>query len=165
MELGNFLYTVGTTFGVGTDASTSTNAAQLLRAAPGEIGHLVPAGYLVEGSPGRGNAAVCPWVSFFDPDETTSATRGMYLVYLLAEDRKTFVLSLNQGVTEITKALGAREARERLAAQAEAIREALPVEAPDGLGHDDRSRRPIGIAPVLRGRQPLGHHLRDCRAA
>jgi hypothetical protein len=133
MELGKFLYTVGTTFGVGTDASTSTDAAQLLRAAPDEIGHLVPAGYLVEGSPGRGNAAVCPWVSFFDPDETTSATRGMYLVYLLAEDRKTFVLSLNQGVTEITKALGAREARERLAAQAEAIREALPVEARTGL--------------------------------
>ncbi|MFZ4296910.1 MrcB family domain-containing protein [Streptomyces cinereoruber] len=103
MELGYYLHQVGTTFGVGSDASTSSDAARLLRAAPAEIGHLVPAGYLVEGSPGRGNAAVCPWVSFFDPDETTTATRGMYLVYLLAEDRKTFVLSLNQGVTEITK--------------------------------------------------------------
>ncbi|MFJ4843895.1 MrcB family domain-containing protein [Streptomyces sp. NPDC088733] len=133
MEIRNFLYAVGTTFGVGTDASTSTDAAQLLRRAPDEIGHLVPAGYLVEGSPGRGNAAVCPWVSFFDPDETTSATRGMYLVYLLAEDRKTFALSLNQGVTEITKALGARQARKKLAAQAEAIREALPVGARMGL--------------------------------
>ncbi|MGV9569272.1 MrcB family domain-containing protein [Streptomyces nigra] len=93
----------------------------------------MPAGYLVEGSPGRGNAAVCPWVSFFDPDETTTATRGMYLVYLLAEDRKTFALSLNQGVTEITKALGAREARQKLAVQAEAIREALPAEVRAGL--------------------------------
>jgi hypothetical protein len=57
----------------------------------------------------------------------------MYLVYLLSEDRKTFALSLNQGVTEITKALGAREARQKLAAQAEAIREALPSEARAGL--------------------------------
>ncbi|MDQ0385990.1 hypothetical protein J2S54_002810 [Streptomyces sp. DSM 42143] len=133
MELGYFLHQVGTTFGVGSDASTSSDAARLLRAAPAEIGHLVPAGYLVEGSPGRGNAAVCPWVSFFDPDETTTATRGMYLVYLLAEDRKTFALSLNQGVTEITKALGAREARQKLSAQAKAIREALPAEARAGL--------------------------------
>ncbi|MFF8522666.1 MrcB family domain-containing protein [Streptomyces werraensis] len=133
MELGYFLHQIGTTFGVGSDASTSSDAARLLRAAPEEIGHLVPAGYLVEGSPGRGNAAVCPWVSFFDPDETTTATRGMYLVYLLAEDRKTFALSLNQGVTEITKALGAREARQKLAGQAEAIREALPSEVRAGL--------------------------------
>lgn len=133
MELGYFLHQVGTTFGVGSDASTSSDAARLLRAAPAEIGRFVPAGYLVEGSPGRGNAAVCPWVSFFDPDETTTATRGMYLVYLLAEDRQTFALSLNQGVTEITKALGAREARQKLAAQAKAIREALPVEARAGL--------------------------------
>ncbi|WP_457492766.1 MrcB family domain-containing protein [Streptomyces sp. P5_D11] len=133
MQLGDFLYQVGTTFGVGADANTSSDAARLLRAAPDRVGHLVPAGYLVEGSPGRGNAAVCPWVSFYDPDETTTATRGMYLVYLLAENRKTFALSLNQGVTEITKALGAREARQKLAAQAEAIREALPAEARAGL--------------------------------
>ncbi|MGW1722345.1 MrcB family domain-containing protein [Streptomyces sp. NPDC002306] len=133
MELGDFLYQVGTTFGVGSDASTSSDAARLLRAAPDRIGHLVPAGYTVEGSPGRGNAAVCPWVSFFDPDETTTATRGMYLVYLLAEGRKTFALSLNQGVTEITKALGTREARQRLTAQAGAIREALPLDVRAGL--------------------------------
>ncbi|MER6635107.1 MrcB family domain-containing protein [Streptomyces microflavus] len=133
MQLGDFLYQVGTTFGMGSDASTTSDAARLFRAAPDRIGRLVPAGYLVEGSPGRGNAAVCPWVSFFDPDETTTATRGMYLVYLLAEDRKTFSLSLNQGVTEITKALGAPEARRRLAAQAGAIREALPGEDRVGL--------------------------------
>ncbi|MGW1128552.1 MrcB family domain-containing protein [Streptomyces sp. NPDC002526] len=133
MELGDFLYEIGTTFGVGEDQSISSDVARLIRSASNEVGHLVPGGYLVVGSPGKGNLAVCPWVSIFDPDETTTATRGMYLVYLLAEDRKTFALSLNQGVTEITKALGAREARVRLAAEAAAIRDALSTDAKAGL--------------------------------
>ncbi len=58
----------------------------------------------------------------------------MYLVYLLAEDSKTVALSLNHGVTEITDALGAREARKRLKAEAGAIRDALPDESCTGLG-------------------------------
>ncbi|MFI6084627.1 MrcB family domain-containing protein [Streptomyces sp. NPDC051217] len=133
MKLGDFLYQVGTTFGVGDDKSLGSPVARLMRAAPAEIGPLVPGGYLVVGSPGKGQLALCPWVSVFDPDETTTATRGMYLVYLLAEDRKTFALSLNQGVTEITKALGAQEARKRLAAEAAAIRDALPADTKAGL--------------------------------
>lgn len=133
MELGDFLYKVGSTYVIDDDKKVSKDVADLLRAAPEEIGHLVPAGYIVEGSPGKGNAATCPWVSFFDPDETRTARRGMYLVYLLAEDRKTFALSLNQGVTEITDALGAPEARKRLAAEAAAIRDALPSSSKEGL--------------------------------
>lgn len=129
MELGDYLYKIGTTFGVGDNTTISSEVGRLIRAAPAEIGHLVPGGYLVVGSPGKGQLAFCPWVSIFDPDETTTARRGMYLVYLLAEDRKTFALSLNQGVTEITNAMGAREARKRLAAEAAAIRDALPVDS------------------------------------
>lgn len=131
MMLHRFLHDMGTTYD--RSASTGSEAARLIRSAPMEIGHLVPAGYVVKGSAGNGNTAVCPWVAFFDPDETTTATRGMYLVYLLAGDNKTLALSLNQGVTEITATLGAREARKRLAAEASAIRQALPVEAKDGL--------------------------------
>jgi hypothetical protein len=133
MNLGDFLYEIGTTFGVGDNNTISSEVARLIRAAPSEIGHLVPGGYLVVGSPGKGNLAAIPWVSIFDPDETTTARRGMYLVYLLAEDRKTFALSLNQGVTEITKALGAREARSRLATEAAAIRDALSDDLKTGL--------------------------------
>lgn len=133
MELGEYLHEIGTTFGVGDNTTISSEVARLIRAAPTEVGHLVPGGYLVVGSPGKGQLAFCPWVSIFDPDETTTATRGMYLVYLLAEDRKTFALSLNQGVTEITNALGAREARMRLVAEAAAIRDALPADSKAGL--------------------------------
>jgi hypothetical protein len=33
--------------------------------------------------------AVSPWIAVFNPDETTTAQRGMYLVYLFAEDMKS----------------------------------------------------------------------------
>lgn len=141
MMLQSFLYDMGTMYDA--SASVSSDAARLIRSAPQHIGGLVPAGYSVKGSAGNGNAAVCPWVAFFDPDETTTATRGMYLVYLLAEDRKTVALSLNQGVTEITKALGTRKALIRLAGEAAAIRQALPAESTEGLSAEiDLGGRP-----------------------
>ncbi|MFF6915697.1 hypothetical protein [Streptomyces sp. NPDC012466] len=60
MELGDFLYKVGSTYVIDDDKKVSKDIADLLRAAPEEIGHLAPAGYIVEGSPGKGNAATCP---------------------------------------------------------------------------------------------------------
>ncbi len=93
----------------------------------------VPASYIIKGSAGNGAGAFCPWVSFFDPDETTTATRGMYLVYLFAEDMKTVSLSLNQGVTELRATFGAAEAEKRLRGEAAAIRDAVPGEMTGGL--------------------------------
>ena len=39
--------------------------------------------YLITGSVGQGNWAMVPWVCIFDRSITTSATRGVYIVYLL----------------------------------------------------------------------------------
>lgn len=57
--------------------------------------------YLITGSVGQGNWAKIPWICIFDRSITTSATRGIYIVYLLAEDGKTLYLTFNQGCTEI----------------------------------------------------------------
>jgi hypothetical protein len=103
----------------------SSPAGQLLRRADEELAGHVPVGLLIEGSAGRGNAAVCPWVAVFDPDETSTATKGMYVVYLWAEDLRTVALSLNQGVTDLLQHHGAREARQILANQAIMIRKAV----------------------------------------
>lgn len=42
-----------------------------------------------------------PWICIFDRKITTSAVKGVYVVYLLSKDGKTLYLALNQGCTEI----------------------------------------------------------------
>lgn len=108
---------------------TQSRAQRLLRVAQREISPLLPPGYEARGSGGRGSRAFVPWIAVFDPDETTSAQYGMYVVYLFAVDLGTVVLSLHQGVTELERRLGRREGRRRLVEQADVIRAALPTEA------------------------------------
>jgi hypothetical protein len=55
---------------------------------------------LVTGSVGTGRWTWVPWIAIFHPDETTSAMRGVYPVYLVASDMSGVYLTLNQGVTE-----------------------------------------------------------------
>ncbi|MGW3761532.1 MrcB family domain-containing protein [Streptomyces sp. NPDC005131] len=131
MTLRDYIHEVGSTYD--RTAGTGSPAAKLLRSAPSVFEPHIPASYIVKGSAGNGAGAFCPWVSFFDPDETTTATRGMYLVYLFAEDMKTVSLSLNQGVTELRETFGAREAEKRLRSEAAAIRGSFPSDRAVGL--------------------------------
>ena len=57
--------------------------------------------YLVAGSVGQGNWATVPWVCIFNRKITTSATQGVYIVYLLSKDGQTLYLTFNQGCTNI----------------------------------------------------------------
>lgn len=57
--------------------------------------------YLITGSVGQGNWATIPWICIFDRSITTSATKGVYIVYLLSKDGNTLYLTFNQGCTEI----------------------------------------------------------------
>lgn len=57
--------------------------------------------YLVTGSVGQGNWAMIPWICIFDRSVTTTATKGVYIVYLLSKDGKALYLTLNQGCTDI----------------------------------------------------------------
>ena len=65
--------------------------------------------YLVQGSVGVGNWAMIPWICIFDRSITTSATKGIYIVYLLSKDSKRLYLTFNQGCTEISNSHGKRE--------------------------------------------------------
>ena len=65
--------------------------------------------YLITGSVGQGNWAMVPWVCIFDKRITTSATKGIYIVYLLAKDGKTLYLTFNQGCTDIRNNHGKKE--------------------------------------------------------
>lgn len=55
--------------------------------------------YSVVGSYGKGRWTDVPWIAVFDSRITTSARKGVYIVYLLNKDTKTLYLTLNQGAT------------------------------------------------------------------
>jgi 5-methylcytosine-specific restriction protein A len=62
--------------------------------------------WVVKGSVGNGQWAETPWVSVFDPQVTTSAQRGYYVVYLFDQIGRHVYLSLNQATTEIKEQFG-----------------------------------------------------------
>jgi 5-methylcytosine-specific restriction protein A len=77
--------------------------------------------YIVKGSAGAGQWASIPWVAIFDKLITDTAQSGYYPVFLFTSDMRGVYLSLNQGVTEITKKYGS-SAREALKLKAEDFR-------------------------------------------
>lgn len=59
--------------------------------------------YKVKGSVGAGRWTDVPWIAVFDKRITTSAQRGVYIVYLLNKDSKELFLTLNQGATNVAQ--------------------------------------------------------------
>ena len=65
--------------------------------------HINEETYIVKGSVGAGRWTDVPWVAIFDKRITTSAQRGVYIVYLLNKDTKSLYLTLNQGATNVSQ--------------------------------------------------------------
>ena len=65
--------------------------------------------YLITGSVGQGNWAMVPWVCIFDRNITTTATKGVYVCYLLNNSGDSLYLTFNQGCTEISNSHSKRE--------------------------------------------------------
>lgn len=59
--------------------------------------------YKVKGSVGAGRWTDVPWVAVFDRRITTSAQKGVYIVYLLNKDTRELFLTLNQGATDVAQ--------------------------------------------------------------
>lgn len=59
--------------------------------------------YLIKGSVGQGDWVTVPWIGIFDKEITTTATKGIYIVYLLSADGDSLYLTFNQGCTETRK--------------------------------------------------------------
>lgn len=77
--------------------------------------------YKVKGSVGAGSWADVPWIGVFDKRITTSAQRGVYIVYLLNKTTKELFLTLNQGVTDVVTASNSKAA-DNLQNRAQSIR-------------------------------------------
>lgn len=78
--------------------------------------------YLVKGSVGQGVWATIPWICIFDRRVTVTATKGIYIVYLLSQDGNSLYLTFNQGCTDIKEKKSKKETIELLHNNAEAIR-------------------------------------------
>lgn len=62
---------------------------------------LLPRGYVVRVSGAAPNLPAVPWLAILDPDVTSSAQSGLYVVYLFDVTLSHVFLTMNQGVTAI----------------------------------------------------------------
>lgn len=101
----------------------------------------IPIGYKVLTSGKAQNIPVVPWIAVLDPDVTTTAKRGLYLVYLYALKRDRIYLSLNQGATyfqdqakkQLKGVAADRRALQRLTEATEVMVNALSPDDLEGL--------------------------------
>ena len=68
----------------------------------------------VKASVGQGVWASVPWLAFFDPLVTETATKGFYVVFLINSDAQKITLSMNQGTTAIYNDFGPVRGRDVL---------------------------------------------------
>lgn len=85
----------------------------------------------VKSSVGQGLWAAIPWLAFFDPLITSSATSGFYVVYLINPQTETIVLSMNQGTTAIYNEFGEMRGQSVLRRRAIDMRERVESHARD----------------------------------
>jgi hypothetical protein len=78
--------------------------------------------YLITASVGAGNWAMIPWICIFDRSITTSATKGVYIVYLLSKYSKRLYLTFNQGCTDLRNKHSKRETIQIMHQKADEIR-------------------------------------------
>ncbi|RFA09040.1 hypothetical protein B7R54_07230 [Subtercola boreus] len=124
MDIGEFLRAVSANFVKGAATNTSP-AVKLLNTADEALSSHTPEGFLVKGSGGKGNTTTTPWVAFMDTDETIDPQTGMYLVYIFKPTLDEVVLTLNQGVSGLSKRLGTKVAKDQLLSDAALIRAGL----------------------------------------
>lgn len=80
----------------------------------------------VRASVGQGVWASVPWLAFFDPLITETATQGFYVVYLINPDAQTITLSMNQGTTAIYNEFGQSHGRDVLKRRAHDMADRVP---------------------------------------
>ncbi|MFI5836425.1 MrcB family domain-containing protein [Micromonospora sp. NPDC051300] len=139
MTLVDYLQAVST--GYDPDDGFDTPQQQFLSRARELLGGYGPNDFVIKASGGQYplGATDTPWIGFFDPDESVTPMRGLYVVWILQASREAWTLSVNMGTelrAKTMKKAGEREAQvlEALRAEAAAIRGGLPAELTSGWG-------------------------------
>ena len=111
----------GSKFGDFVRHDIALEAKKLLTAGPDG-----PFDLKVKASVGQGVWASVPWLAFFDPLVTETATQGFYVVYLINSDAQTITLSMNQGTTAIYNDFGPARGRDVLKRRARDMADRVP---------------------------------------
>lgn len=83
--------------------------------------------YLITGSVGQTNWAMIPWIGIFDRSITTSARKGIYIVYLLSKNGEALYLTFNQGCEDIKSSHTKNETIQILRERAEEIASSIDL--------------------------------------
>lgn len=81
--------------------------------------------FKIKGSGGNGQPAEIPWISIFNRSITDTATKGLYLVFLIKADFSGLYLSLNQGFTYFKEKYGTKDGKIKIRKAASKIRKNL----------------------------------------
>jgi hypothetical protein len=126
MDIRSFFDQLVETFDVNADFKSSGQL--LLKNAPELLQATAPPTLTISSGGGKGVVTPTPWVAYMNPDETSSARHGIYVVYLLSADKEKLVLILGQGVSELIDKYGVKDARAKLTGEALRLREELAPE-------------------------------------
>ncbi len=88
-------------------------------------------------SVGKGNWTKTPWIAILDHQVTNTTQEGVYVVFLVAEDLSVTYLTLNQGMTELSKSLGDSSAKDEMRRIAALVRPAIDEISDDGFFLDE----------------------------
>lgn len=88
-------------------------------------------------SVGKGNWTKTPWIAILDREVTDTTQSGIYVVFLVAEDLSVTYLTLNQGMTELSRALGDPAATKEMRRISAMVRPRIEEISDEGFTLDD----------------------------
>jgi len=88
-------------------------------------------------SVGKGNWTKTPWIAILDREVTETTQKGIYVILLVAEDLSVTYLTLNQGMTELSRTLGNASATEEMRRIAAAVRPRIDDISEEGFALDE----------------------------
>ncbi|MGW7292558.1 MrcB family domain-containing protein [Streptomyces xiamenensis] len=135
MGIRDLLIEVARTYDASGKAEKGKPGHELLWAAGDRLRGLLPYGMVAEGHGGEGTAASTPWIEVRNEGEIKTGMDGLYLAYIYATDLRTVTLTLQQGVTAISKGMGTRGRRlyTYIGKRTQKFHELLPESLLEGL--------------------------------
>ncbi|WP_299478105.1 DUF3578 domain-containing protein [uncultured Roseibium sp.] len=88
-------------------------------------------------SVGKGNWTKTPWIAILDREVTETTQKGIYVVFLVAEDLSVTYLTLNQGMTQLSRSLGDAAATKEMRRVSAVVRPKIEKITDEGFTLDE----------------------------
>ncbi|WP_097254409.1 MrcB family domain-containing protein [Streptomyces sp. Ag109_G2-15] len=128
MPLRDLLIRIAKTYDAKHGTSKGVKAQDLLREVKDMTDLPLPYDFVASGHGGQGGAATTPWIGVFDPEINKEPQEGLYLAYIFDADLTAVTLTLQQGVTKLSKEYKPAELRRELKRRAKHLRAGIQPE-------------------------------------